>query len=442
MMEDQKGARRIPTASRRLTDRRIVELLYKPASTATVFAVYAEGGVTELESVEAPDGSTLVPISASNNLIRHQAVLLPERAEPYISVAHLVASMSEYLYRYVDLSDEFLHIATHYVLLTWVHDAFNELPYLRLRGDFGSGKTRALAIIGSICYRPFFASGASTVSPIFHILDSFGGTLVLDEADFRFSDEKSELVKILNNGNIRGFPVLRTAVTPKREFDPRAFQVFGPKVVAMRRAFEDPALESRFLTEEMGQRRLRADIPINLPDAQRQDAATLRNMLLMYRFENVGKLRVDDSLVDPTLSPRQNQIAAPLLALMESDRLRDEVRNTVKGFETALMRERSSTMEAAVLEIVLELRAPGNSSSVPVAEIASAFQARYSAEYERTVTNRQIGGLLRHKLGVATHKSHGVYVIPESELPKLRHIAKRYGIDRAAEESPISAEHE
>ena len=29
---------------------------------------------------------------------------------------------------------------------------------------------------------------ASTVSPIFHILDAFGGTLVLDEADFRFSD--------------------------------------------------------------------------------------------------------------------------------------------------------------------------------------------------------------------------------------------------------------
>ena len=61
---------------------------------------------------------------------------------------------------------DFEEIATQYILLTWVYDKFNELPYLRLRGDFGSGKTRALLVIGSICYKPFFASGASTVSPL------------------------------------------------------------------------------------------------------------------------------------------------------------------------------------------------------------------------------------------------------------------------------------
>src|SRR5208282_3153868 len=103
-------------------------------------------------------------------------------------------------------------IATYYVLLTWLYDAFNELPYLRLRGDFGTGKTRALLVVGSLCYKPFFASGASTVSPLFHILDAFRGTLILDEADFRFSDEKAEIVKILNNGNMRGMAVLRTMI--------------------------------------------------------------------------------------------------------------------------------------------------------------------------------------------------------------------------------------
>lgn len=54
-------------------------------------------------------------------------------------------------------------IAAHYVLLTWVYDAFSDLAYLRFRGDFGTGKTRALLTIGSLCYKPFFASGASTV---------------------------------------------------------------------------------------------------------------------------------------------------------------------------------------------------------------------------------------------------------------------------------------
>jgi len=76
-------------------------------------------------------------------------------------------------------------------------------------------------------YKPFFASGASTVSPIFHTLDAFRGTLVVDEGDFRFSDEKAEIVKILNNGNVRGVPVLRTMVSNTREYNPKAFRCSG-----------------------------------------------------------------------------------------------------------------------------------------------------------------------------------------------------------------------
>ena len=47
----------------------------------------------------------------------------------------LVADIQAFLYRYVDLSPLFAKIASYYVLLTWVHDAFNEVPYLRLRGE-------------------------------------------------------------------------------------------------------------------------------------------------------------------------------------------------------------------------------------------------------------------------------------------------------------------
>ena len=52
--------------------------------------------------------------------------------------------------RYVDLSPTFQRVVTYYVLLTWLYDAFNELPCLRLHGDYGSGNTRALLTIGSL----------------------------------------------------------------------------------------------------------------------------------------------------------------------------------------------------------------------------------------------------------------------------------------------------
>src|SRR5580700_9569951 len=243
---NMKQGKSIPAVSRRLPGGGLVELIYESDTGRTAFAVFRDGHVSVDSSLATETGERLIPVPATNNLIKHGALLLPDKPEPYGSTGELIVAIQEYLFRYVDLSERFQRIASYYILLTWVYDAFNELPYLRLRGDFGSGKTRALIVIGSLCYKTFFASGASTVSPIFHTLDTFRGTLIFDEADFRFSDEKSELVKIFNNGNAKGFPVLRTAVTVKREFDPRAFNVFGPKIVAMRRSFEDHALESRF----------------------------------------------------------------------------------------------------------------------------------------------------------------------------------------------------
>ena len=40
-------------------------------------------------------------------------------------------------------------------------------------------------------------------------------------------------MKILNNGNAKGFPVLRSEATANRgEFNPRAYEVYGPKLIA------------------------------------------------------------------------------------------------------------------------------------------------------------------------------------------------------------------
>lgn len=430
-MAEEKGERQprvIPTVSRRLPGGGILELIYQPDTRRTAFAVFRDGQVSIVPSYDTESGDRLIPIPATNNLIRHGALLLPEEPEAFGSIGDLIDAIQSYLCRYVDLSERFQRIASYYVLLTWVYDAFNELPYLRLRGDFGSGKTRALIVIGSLCHKAFFASGASTVSPIFHTLDTFRGTLIFDEADFRFSDEKAELIKIFNNGNAKGFPVLRTAISVKKEFDPRAFNVFGPKIVAMRRSFEDQALESRFLTEEMGQRSLRDDIPINLPDAQKEEARSIRNRLLMYRLQSLERIHIDESLVDPALSPRLNQILIPLLSIIDDERLRDDVRDSVKSFDLDLYAERSASAEAGVLEVLAEILSEPSRATIPVADVTAAFVGRFGQDYERPITNRFIGGVLRKRLRLLTYKSHGVYVIPASEKPKVDELCIRYGV--------------
>src|SRR6185369_13630052 len=334
-----------------------------------------------------------------------------------------------YIARYVDLTDAFQRIASAYVLLSWVYDAFNELPYLRFRGDYGSGKTRALLVVGSICYKPFFASGASTISPIFHTLDTFGGTLIVDESDFRMSDEKAELVKIFNNGNVRGFPVLRSSATPQHTFDPRAFSVFGPKIVAMRHSFDDPALESRFLTEDMGKRPLRQGIPINLPDAQRDEARELRNRLLWYRFTMLRSAAINTAAYDERLSPRTNQIVAPLLSVIGDANLRTSICEHMAGAEKQLRVERSGSPEGQLLDVVLTLVGKANAAHITVTEITDAFVERFGKEYERPITPRYVGHLLRNRLRLMTYKRHGNFVLPGTQTAHLRVLAERYGVE-------------
>lgn len=428
MKEIEKSSHTLPVAWKRLPDGGIAELVFNQKRNTTSFSVYRNGLVVEQDAIELDDGTKLVPISAENNLIKHRCILLPEYADSYDSVTELLAGIGGYLYKYVDLSHSFRKIAACYVLLTWVYDAFNELPYLRLRGDFGSGKTRALTVIGSICYRPFFASGASTVSPIFHTLDSFGGTMVFDEADFRFSDEKSELVKIFNNGNVRGFPVLRTAITIKKEFDPRAFNVYGPKIIAMRKSFEDEALESRFLTEEMGQRKLRTDIPINLPKEQEEEARSIRNKLLMYRFETLDTVTLKEHLADESFSPRLNQILVPLLSIVDDKELQRDIKEAAGQLEQYLYRIRSTSMEGGVLEILMELFNEEGRSHVSIAEMTKLFTERFGADYDRPITNKVIGNVIRKRLHLAVYKSNGIYVLPTSELPKVIQAAQRFGV--------------
>ena len=411
-----------------LSDGTIIETIYDIQKKQTALAYLKEGKTVIESSFQSSKGEKLEPIPASNNLIKHGALIFAEKPVLYESVAKLITDIQSYIYRYVDVSDHFRQIASYYILLTWVYDAFNEIPYLRMRGDFGSGKTRALFVIGSLCNKAFFASGASTVSPIFHTLDTFRGTLIFDEADFRFSDEKSELVKIFNNGNVKGFPILRTAITTKREFDPRAFNVYGPKIVAMRKSFEDSALESRFLTEEMGQSSLRSDIPINLPEIQKEEAIALRNQLLMYRFRMLSNIKINESLIDPSLSPRLNQILIPLLSIIDDERLRNGIREAVRSFDQKLYAERSASMEAGVLGIIQDLYKQGREGSIAVSEITANFIGRFATEYQRPITTRIIGGVLRKRLRLLTYKSHGVYVLPITEKAKIAELSIRYGV--------------
>jgi hypothetical protein len=160
------------------------------------------------------------------------------------------------------------------------------------------------------------------------------------------------MVKIFNNGTTRGMPILRTMVTKEKEFNPRAFDVFGPKIVAMRHGFRDEALESRLITEEMGTRPLHQDIPISLPATYAEEARRLRNMLLMYRFRTFHEARIEANDASASLSSRSNQMLLPLLALTDDENTRAHLLSKASETDARMRAHRSQTHEGLLLPIL------------------------------------------------------------------------------------------
>jgi hypothetical protein len=410
-----------PTISRVLSDGTLIDLVHDVEKCTTALAVCPPDGEPAIvDRIALSDDDALVPYAADNNLLSSGCVVLPSVLVDMGSKDDLLADLRAFIHRYVAVSPLFEDIAAHYILLTWVYDAFNEVPYLRLAGDYGSGKTRALLVLGSLAYKGFFASGASTVSPIFHILHEFGGTLILDEADMRFSDATADLTKILNNGTMKGLPVLRTMTNRNRELNPNAFRVFGPKIVGMRERFQDDALESRFLTENMTAGAIRDDIPFHLPDAMKVGAGELRNRLLAWRFAHRHQVRIDPDRAIRDLSPRGNQMALPILSLVDDPDLRDAIGRRLATAEARAAATRATRPDIAMARVLDQLfhEAP----YVPVARACDAFNQETSA----SLPVKSVGHIIRRDLGLTTTKTRGVYVVPASERAKVTELVERY----------------
>ena len=153
------------------------------------------GGISYVGSLDYPD-FRIVPIQSAE--ITEGAVTLPTGIEEYGSAVVLVEEVKALIKTYVDLPDVALEFSTWYIMMSWVYDRLNTISYLRFQGDTGCGKSRALDVIGRLCYKPLMMAGAVTPAPIYREIRRFRGTVILEEADFSDTSEKSEVITILN----------------------------------------------------------------------------------------------------------------------------------------------------------------------------------------------------------------------------------------------------
>lgn len=353
---------------------------------------------TEHEKITPPFG--LISFISTGSL--H----LPSQPSTTTAVLQDVAS---FVRRYADIPEEWVLPIAAYVVMTWVFEKFGTVPYLRFLGEWGTGKTRLLQICEALSFRGYKVGGNLTEAGLFRSVDLVRGTLLIDEADERYSDSSNGMTKLLNFGNMPGFPAIRNRERPGGGYDPEAFDVFGPKVLTTRGRFADDGLESRCITFETERRELRPDVPLDLRGTNFEaQAAGLRNRLLAFRFQNFERIKSDEAALRH-LNPRMAQIAAPLVTV--GGICDPKSQSKLIEFLNHYAEENQDPLLNAVRQALSEL-----STDAHLPEFTAHVNSILYAEGETQVHVKRITGILR-SLGYKVEKSNGIRMIRISGRP-------------------------
>ncbi len=331
------------------------------------------------------DKFSIIPYQGEE--ITQGAVTLPSGIEEYGDTLTLVANIKAHIHEFADFPPLIEEFAAWYIIMSWIYDRLPTVSYMRFRGDTGCGKSRALDVVGRLCYKPMMLSGAITPAPIYRIIRRFRGTLVLDEADFSDSSEKAEVVTILNCGFERNRPVIRC-----NKNDPNDLEIltcFGPKVFATRQDFADKALESRCITNIMEETD-RVDIPAILGNGFYSREDLLRKQLLMWRLKHVFK--IDAKQIDQidlgNIEPRLKQTGMPYaLSFKDYPEVMEKFKAFIKEYNADLIKERANSDTGRVVLAFLKATQEHGKGNVN----ASIIKDRLSSEFNLEMTTAKIG---------------------------------------------------
>lgn len=320
-----------------------------------VFAIWKGTGLTLKPSIEY-DGKIYEPYWDDG--AEKGTIMLPEahRIElEEVSIKDLIIEIKEHIRKYVDVSSDFLEFSAWYILLTWVYDRLSTLPYLRAMGDYGTGKSRFMDVVGGLCYRPIHAGGATTPAAVARLCEIWKGTLLLNEADWKESDESREIVKILNEGFEKHRTLIKAHVDKQKQMI--YYDVYGPKILATRKPWYDQALESRCLTEIMKETERNDITPILLKEFY-DEQAKIRAKLLMFRFRNWEK--VDESAIEKTVPKFGEHIEKRLIQVSvifstlfaDDDAMIGRFHNFVEEYQRNLTTDRALSFDGLIVNTI------------------------------------------------------------------------------------------
>ncbi|MGE5435904.1 MAG: hypothetical protein ACM3O3_01640 [Syntrophothermus sp.] len=295
------------------------------------------------------------------------------------------------LRKYISLNyEEYYSVLSAYSILTNVFDSFNSIPYLKLKGNKGTGKTTILTVLKNIVNNPFFVSNITTASLI-RLTDKLATTILIDEAESleKRSLSNTTIFEILNSGYQKDGKATRVDSNGGLI----EYNTYGPKIIA---GINDlaPATEDRCIIIETKQNNLK-NVPFIASKEQLKELEELK-LNLFYATPSLQRSIINEDFSQfPELKNRAREKWLPLLLIAKC--LNYGVENILKASKRDIKQkeeQEKSTPENMALETLAsyvnsnEKEALNQSSEYICFEAAPLSNAIKEADVYRRFTNQ------------------------------------------------------
>jgi len=234
------------------------------------------------------------------------------QVDPFIAFQEVKAIFEDY----IDFTGpHVVEVFSLWVIGTYIFRIFESYPYIFLKGEKGTGKTRTLTIVDKISFNAISSSSISTAS-LFRIIESCCPTILLDEAEALKTPSRSQDLRlVLDSGYKRGVKVFRVN---KDTHKPQSFEVFSPKIIANIKGLEK-VLVNRCIKFTMVKTADTEKANKNVSESS-EDWGYIRHLLYSFAltfFKEIRGIYSSDPEIRNirTISGREAELWFPLLAI-------------------------------------------------------------------------------------------------------------------------------
>jgi len=211
---------------------------------------------------------------------------------------------------YWDHDEFYRHVASCFVILSYLQDKVKSVPFFYLYGDINSGKTRVLEILAHLSYRPLSGVSINYADIYSYFEAEQPGTIIEDE--IQGIERDSEKLKIHKTGYRPGARVPRIRFDQFGRRVQEYYRNYGLRAFAAEklpgdaaRGFRDRLIEIQCVEAYPQYDELRAE------DLERMQE--IRNKLLAWRALNYDTLEMPEC--DLKLKGRMKELWKPLMQI-------------------------------------------------------------------------------------------------------------------------------